>query len=114
MATTFERAFAHLITTCPYVTAVHDLITKQRVKLQGGYTLDCFFNATLGKYGYTLVYNDERVLGWDNAPQHPDLPNSPHHLHYADGRIEVSHLNGEPAHDLAIVQNTVEALLKSK
>jgi hypothetical protein len=112
MATTFERAFAHFITTCPYITAVHDLLTKQRVELMDGYCLDCFFNATLGKYGYTLIHNGKRVVGWDNAPHHPGLPNFPHHIHYADGRIEASLLNGDPAHDLAVVQSTLEEFLR--
>jgi len=114
MATAFERALARFITTCPYVTAVYDLVSKQRVELQGGYELDCFFNATLNKYSYTLIHNGKRVLGWDNAPHHPNIPNFPHHVHHADGHIEMSHLNGDPMHDLTIVQNALEDFLSSE
>jgi hypothetical protein len=62
------------------VQAIHDLVAKQRVELTGGYVLDLYFNETLGKYSYALVWDDRRLLGWDNASHHPDLTNSPHHF----------------------------------
>lgn len=68
MAAAFDRALAHFIVVCRYVIAAHDLVTKWRIELAGGYTLDLYFNETLGKYGYTLVMAATRVLGWDNAP----------------------------------------------
>ena len=88
MATEFNRAVARFIATCAYVTAVHDLVTKWRLELVGGYILDLYFNETLGKYGYTLVQAHTRVMGWDNAPHHPGLANFPHHVHRPDGQIE--------------------------
>jgi hypothetical protein len=111
MAAAFHRALTHFITACAYVTAVHDLVTKWRIELTGGYFLDVYFNETLGKYGYTLVKAGTRVLGWDNAPHHPGLPNFPHHVHRPDGRIESSALNGDPDRDLELVRLEIEAFL---
>jgi len=90
---------------------VQDLITKWRLELVGGYILDPYFNETLGKYSYTLVYAGKRILSWDNAPHHPGLPNFLHHIHRPDGKVEASGLNGDPAHDLEIVKEEVETYL---
>ncbi len=111
MATEFNRAVVRFIATCAYVTAVHDLITKWRLELAGGYILDLYFNDTLGKYGYTLVQARRRVLGWDNALHHPGLANFPHHVHRPDGQIEPSALTGDPDHDLEQVRHEIEAFL---
>jgi len=111
MAAAFDRAVAHFIAACRYVTAVHDLVTKWRIELTGGYTLDLYFNETLGKYSYTLVQGGKRVLGWDNAHHHPDLPNFPHHFHRPDGQIEPSALVGDPTLDLEQARLEVEAFL---
>jgi hypothetical protein len=111
MAAEFNRAVARFIATCAYVTAVHDLITKWRLELVGGYILDLYFNETLGKYGYTMVQARTRVLGWDNAPHHPGLANFPHHVHRPDGQIEPSALTGDPDHDLEQVRLEIEAFL---
>ena len=67
MAATLEGALNHFIANCPLVVSVHHLMTKWRIQLKGGYALDFYFNATSGKYSYTLSQNDNRVLGWDNA-----------------------------------------------
>jgi hypothetical protein len=107
----FERALVHFIAACPYVTALRDLITKQRIELQNDYVLDCYYNLTLGKYSYTLVQGEKRLIGWDNAPHHTTLPNFPHHVHRPDGAVEASELNGEPWHDLEIVLAEVNTLL---
>lgn len=38
----------------------------------------------LRKYAYYLVTpTDEVILGWDNAPHHPEVATYPVHLHYA-------------------------------
>ena len=47
MASPFEYAVAEFITQCRYVVGVHDLVTKWRLELQGGYILDLYFNETL-------------------------------------------------------------------
>ena len=114
MAAAFDRALAHFIVVCRYVIAAHDLVTKWRIELAGGYTLDLYFNETLGKYGYTLVMAATRVLGWDNAPHHPSLHNFPHHVHRPDGQIEPSTLTGDPDHDLERVRLEIEAFLAEK
>ena len=111
MAAAFDRAVAHFIATCRCITVVHDLVTKWRIELTGGYTLDLYFNETLGKYSYTLVEGGKRVLGWDNARHHPGLPNFPHHVHQPDGHTESSTLIGDPAYDLEQVRTEVEAFL---
>ena len=111
MAAGFDRALANFIASCAYVTAIHDLSTKWRIELVGGGILDLYFNETLGKYSYTLVQAGTRVLGWDNAPHHPGLANSPHHVHRWAGQIEPSMLIGEPDHDLEQVRLEIEAFL---
>ncbi len=114
MAASFDRAVARLISTCPHVIAVHDLVTKWRIELTGGYLLDLWFNESLSQYSYALVKENTRVLGWDNAPHHPGFDNFPHHLHRADGSIEPSPLSGNPDDDLKQVQQVIEALLAAQ
>jgi hypothetical protein len=70
-----------------------------------------FFNATSGKYSYALSQGEQRILGWDNAPHHPDIPNFPHHFHQANSSIVSSNLNGDPDHDLEIVRVAIEEFL---
>lgn len=50
MATPFDQALADFIRHSAYVLAAHELATKWRLELVGGYVLDLYFNATLGKY----------------------------------------------------------------
>ncbi|MCX7839967.1 MAG: DUF6516 family protein [Anaerolineae bacterium] len=113
MVASFDRAVARLISTCRYVTAVHDLETKWRIELINGYILDLWFNESLGKYSYALIKENKRVLGWDNAPHHPHLANFPHHLHLADGRIEPSSLSGNPSDDLEQICKIIETWLST-
>ncbi len=40
MATAFDRAVARFVAKCSHVTTVHDLVTKWRLELTGGYILD--------------------------------------------------------------------------
>lgn len=111
MAAGFDHALARFIDACVYVTTVHDLVTKWRLELVGEYILDLYFNETLGKYSYTLVRAGTRILGWDNAPHHPDLPNFPHHMHRLDDQIAPSMLTGDPDHDLEQVRLEIEAFV---
>jgi hypothetical protein len=108
------RAVNRFVATCPNALAVHDLVTKARVELKGDYLLDLYDNATLGKYTYTLIHGQRRVLGWDNAPHHPGLPNKPHHFHTEDGAVESSLLTGDPEHDIIVVASVVNAFLQSR
>ena len=111
MAVTLDDALTNFIAKCALVSAVHDLMTKWRIDLKGGYFLDIYFNGTKGKYSYTLSQGEQRVLGWDNAPHHPGRSNFPHHFHQADGSILPSKLNGDPDHDLEIVRIAIEKFL---
>jgi hypothetical protein len=88
-------------------------VIKVRIELQGGYFVDLYYNDTLGKYAYTLIRQGQRIIGWDNARHHPDLPNFPHHFHRTDGHIEPSGLVGSPESDIVIVVADVNALLES-
>lgn len=97
MASAFETAVAELIAHWRYVAGATDLATKWRIELVGGYVLDLYFNETLGKYSYTLVKGGTRVLGWDNAPHHPNVANFPHHMHRSDGSLVPTELTGNPA-----------------
>jgi len=45
---------------------------------------EVWLDGALCKYAYYQVTPDgEVVRGWDNAPHHPDVRTSPHHLHDA-------------------------------
>jgi hypothetical protein len=85
------------------VQSVRDLVTKQRVVLEGGYVLDLYFNEGQGKYSYTLAQEDRRIIGWDNAPHHSDLTSFPHHFHREDGTVVPSSLAGVPEEDIEAV-----------
>jgi len=114
MAVTLEAALNRLITTCHLVVSVHDLLTKWRVQLKGGYVLDIYFNADNGKYSYTLSQGESRIFGWDNAPHHPSFANFPHHFHSANGSITSSTLNGDPENDLEVVRMEIERFLEER
>ena len=111
MAGQLDRAVARFIALCPYVQAIHDLLTKQRVELSSGYVLDFHFNEAFGRYSYTLVQGDRRIIGWDNAPHHPDLTSFPHHFHRKDGTVTSSPLTGDPEQDVEYVAAEVNAHL---
>jgi hypothetical protein len=108
------RAVNRFVAACPNAVSIHDLVTKARIELKGDYLLDLYDKATLGKYTYTLIYGQRRVLGWDNAPHHPGLPNQPHHFHAEDGSVEASPLMGDPERDITVVASVVNAFLQSK
>jgi hypothetical protein len=112
MAATIEAALNRFVTTCPLVVSVHDLLTKWRIQLKGGYALDIYFNDSNGKYSYTLSQGENRILGWDNAPHHSNLASFPHHYHNTDGTVASSALNGDPENDLEIVRLEIERLLR--
>ena len=111
MAITFDEALADFITRCTYVVVAHELATKWRVDLSDGYLLDLYFNATLGKYSYTIAKAGKRLWGWDNAPHHSELANFPHHVHRPDGTIAPSLLTGQPVQDLPQVRIFIETYL---
>ncbi len=113
MAVQLARAVAHFVAFCSYAQSVHDLVTKQRVVLEGGYIFDLYFNEALGKYSYTLVQGSRRIIGWDNASHHPGLVNFPHHFHRQDGVIVSSPLTGNPERDIEYVTTELNKFLDS-
>ncbi len=112
MAAKLADAIAQLIAGCRYVVSLQDLLTKTRLQLEQGYTLDLYYNETTGKYAYTLVLNNRRVMGWDNAPHHPKLENFPHHFHTAEGNVEASSLSGDPEQDIPRIIQTINDFMK--
>ena len=74
----------------PLVLEVEFLGTKVRAHLPSGYTLDIYYNATLQKYSYTVIKQDKRIIGWDNAPHHKHVTSYPHHFHTQNGKITLN------------------------
>ena len=110
MADQLTDALEIFVATCSHVRSTRDLITKVRVELEEGYVLDLYFREATGQYSYTLLQNEQRVIGWDNARHYPDLPNAPHHFHKEDDEVESSGLVGKPAEDIRIVAKHINAL----
>ncbi len=111
MAGQLARAVARFIACCPYVQSTHDLVSKQRVALEGGYIFDLYFNEAQGKYSYTLIRGEQRIIGWDNALHHPGLTNFPHHFHREDGHVAPSSLTGVPEDDIDIIATKLNEFL---
>jgi len=59
------------------VVRVEFLGTKVRAYLVEKYVLDVYYNQTLGKYSYTLIKDNRRVIGWDNASHHVKVETKP-------------------------------------
>ena len=93
------------------VKNVEILRTKVRAYLVEGFILDVYYNQTLGKYGYTLIKDNRRVIGWDNAPHHVKVETYPHHFHDIDGSIKPSNLSGDPLKDLDIVMGVIQKVI---
>jgi hypothetical protein len=111
VASNIVDAISRFLANCPYVVSLQDLATKTRIELEKGYFLDLYYNETLGKYAYTLILQNRRVVGWDNAPHHPTLANFPHHFHAEDGEVQSSTLTGDPERDIIQVVKTINAIL---
>ena len=93
------------------VVRVEFLGTKVRAYLVKGYILDVYYNQTLGKYGYTLIKENKRIIGWDNAPHHIRVETYPHHFHDVDGSVKPSNLSGDPLKDLDVVMDEVREVI---
>jgi hypothetical protein len=105
-------ALSVLLARCPHIRSTRDLVTKIRVELERGYALELYFRKTTGQYSYTLLLGNRRVLGWDNARHHLELPNAPHHFHPEDGETEISPLIGDPVQDMRFVADRLHALFE--
>ena len=88
---------------CDFAETAENLRTKIRIVLKGNCFMDMYYNRTLGKYAYTLIKENNRIAGWDNAPHHKHLENFPHHFHTMDGRPISSALRGDPETDVYII-----------
>jgi len=96
----------------PLVLDIEFLGTKVRAHLPRGYTLDIYYNVTLQKYSYTIIKQNKRIMGWDNAPHHKHVKTYPHHFHTLDGRITVSKIKGNPTEDITIILRETKKTLK--
>ena len=114
MASKIINTINRFVADCPYVISLQDLLTKTRIELEKDYFLDLYYNETLGKYAYTLIQQNKRIVGWDNAPHHPGLTNFPHHFHAEDGAIQASLLTGDPEQDIIHIINALNAILASE
>jgi len=99
---------------CSYVIGSQLFPTKLRFLLEGDYICDIFYRASTGAYSYVLVKGSRRILGWDNAPHYPDLPNAPHHHHTASGAVVPSPLRGEPMYDISCVAHAINGYLQQQ
>jgi len=96
----------------PLVLDIEFLGTKVRAHLPRGYILDIYYNATLQKYSYTVIKQNKRIIGWDNAPHHKHVKTHPHHFHKPDGIITQSRMKGNPTEDVASILRETKKILK--
>jgi len=94
------------------VIRVAFLRTKIRAYLRHGFILDIFYNASTGRYSFTVVRGAKRIMGWDNAPHHVHVVTYPHHFHDINGSIKPSDLAGNPLIDIEKVLKRLEELIK--
>ena len=55
--------------------------TKIRAVYGENVFLDIYYSLHTGRYDVSLIFNNRRVLGWDNAPHHSKVATHPHHKH---------------------------------
>jgi hypothetical protein len=110
MADKLTEALLVFVEHCPHVVSTHDLVTKIRIELTHNHILDLYFREATGQYSYTIARGNQRLLGWDNAPHYPDLPNAPHHFHREDGGVEASTLTSEPVQDVRAIAERINRL----
>lgn len=111
MADQLTDALEVFLAACSYVCTTRDLATKVRVEFEQGYVFDLYFREATGQYSYALLYGNQRVCGWDNAPHYPHLANAPHHFHTTTGQVESAPLRGRPVDDMRHVAETLNAIL---
>jgi len=96
----------------PLILDIEFLGTKVRAHLPNNYTLDIYYNATLQKYSYTIIKQNKRIIGWDNAPHHKHVQTHPHHFHTPDGKITQSKMKGNPTKDITSILKETKKILK--
>lgn len=95
----------------PVVLSVRFLETKVRAVLKDSFILDIYYNAATKKYSYTLLKEDRRIAGWNNAPHHIRVSTHPHHFHDVDGCVKPSNLAGDPLADVDKVLEEVKRII---
>jgi len=103
---------ARKLTISPLVLDIEFFGTKIRAHLPDDYILDIYYNATLQKYSYTIVKQNKRIIGWDNAPHHKHVKTHPHHFHTLEGNIIQSKMKGNPTKDIASILREAKRILK--
>ncbi|MBE9508826.1 MAG: hypothetical protein IMY86_12345 [Chloroflexi bacterium] len=98
---------------CRHVVSRQVLPTKLRFALQPGYVCDLHFRSRTGGYSYVLIKGEQRVMGWDNAPHHPNTPTAPHHFHTPEGEITPSPLTGDPVRDIIHVASAINHYIET-
>ncbi len=73
--------------------------------------LDVYHNKETGRYDFALIYNNERVLCWDNAPHHKQVASHPHHRHEG-GSIHASDFKGDLRRDLPVALKYVRRFVR--
>lgn len=83
--------FGDIIKTIEYSSTIQRYgfeFTKIRLRLIDGSSLRIWekrFNRSLQRYSYYWLDElNKQIIGWDNAPHHPDIESSPHHKHVKD------------------------------
>lgn len=93
------RELASVLLTRPGVSRVEFLGTKVRAHVGPARFIDFYYNASSGRYSYTVISRERRVMGWDNAPHHPGLATGPHHFHKGLS-VRESKMTGDPLEDV--------------
>jgi hypothetical protein len=96
----------------PLILDIEFLGTKVRAHLPKSYILDIYYNATLQKYSYTIIKQNKRIIGWDNAPHHQHVKTHPHHFHTLYGEIAQSKMKGNPTKDVTTALKEAKKILK--
>ena len=55
--------------------------TKIRAVYGDNLFLDIYYNPYNNRYDVSLIFDNKRILGWDNAPHHTKVSTHPHHRH---------------------------------
>ena len=103
---------ARKLLASPLILDIEFLGTKVRAYLPKSYILDIYYNATFQKYSYTIIKQNKRIMGWDNASHHKHVKTYPHHLHTPNGKISSSKMKGNPTEDIASILNETKRILK--
>jgi hypothetical protein len=95
----------------PLVIKIVSFETKIRAHYTENLFLDIFYNEESNRYDFALIYHEERVLGWDNAPHHKQVSTHPHHKHEF-GVLYESDLEGDITSDIRKVLAYIETFIE--